>query len=88
MHGADPSVSRPGAPVRQQKERAMAKKKTSKLSLRPIEAELKEIVKKLKKQLPKARSVGKGDNVQDDINKVNELIESLPPFCHRYDLGI
>jgi len=66
----------------------MAKKKTSKLSLRPIEAELKEIVKKLKKQLPKARSVGKGDNVQDDINKVNELIESLPPFCHRYDLGI
>jgi hypothetical protein len=88
MHGADPSVSRPGARVRQQKERAMAKKKTSKLSLRPIEAELKEIVKKLKKQLPKAKSVGKGDDVEDDIEKVEQLIESIPPFCHRYDVGI
>ena len=66
----------------------MAKKKTSKLSLRPIEAELKEIVKKLKKQLPKARSVGKGDDVEDDIEKVKQLIESISPFCRRYNLGI
>jgi hypothetical protein len=88
MHGADPSVSGPGARLRQRKERVMAKKKINKLSLRPIEEELKEIVKKLKKQLPKARSVGKGDDVEDDIERVKELMELIPPFCHRYNLGI
>ena len=66
----------------------MAKKKINTLSLRPIDEELKEIVRKLKKQLPKAKSVGKGDDVEDDIEKVEQLIESIPPFCHRYDVGI
>ena len=66
----------------------MAKKKINKLSLRPIEEELKEIVRKLKKQLPKARSVGKGDEVEDDIEKVKELIESIQFSCRRYNLGI
>jgi len=66
----------------------MAKKKINKLSLRPIEEELKEIVRKLKKQLPHARSVGKGDEVEDDIEKVKELIESIQFSCRRYNLGI
>jgi hypothetical protein len=66
----------------------MAKKKINKLSLRPIEEELKEIVRKLKKQLPKARSVGKADEVEDDIEKVKELIEAIRPSCRRYNLGI
>ena len=57
----------------------MAKKKINKLSLRPIEEELKEIVRKLKKQLPKARSVGKADEVEDDIEKVKELSKQSDP---------
>lgn len=69
-----------------------AKKSKKKLSLKPVEKKLKQILKQLESQqrrkgLPKQKL----DTLEQDIKNVKGLIASLPPNCHAnpsYDLGI
>ncbi len=66
--------------------------KRTRLSLSPIEKQLKQILVELERQAkrPSLTNVQKG-TLAKDIKNVKSLIKSLPPNCHKepsYDLGI
>jgi hypothetical protein len=61
----------------------MAKKQ---LSLKPVEAALKSIVKKLEKESTLAPEKKK-PLIEDEICKIKALIKSVPIACKRYNVG-
>jgi hypothetical protein len=61
----------------------MAKKQ---LSLKPVEAALKSIVKKLEKESSTA-SDKKKPLIEDEICKIKALIALVPPACKKYNVG-
>ena len=61
----------------------MAKKQ---LSLKPVEAALKSIVKQLEKEVTSA-SDKKKPLIVDEICKIKALIKQVPPACRRYSVG-
>lgn len=68
------------------------KKSHKKLSLQPVEKQLKEILTELKKQLhEKGLSPAKKSVIEQDIQNVEALIAGLPNSCHKnssYSLGV
>jgi hypothetical protein len=72
----------------------MPAKKTSKkkLSLKPVEKKLQEILKALEKQLQrKGLTKQQQELLKQDIDNVKGIIAGLPGGCHKvgpYDLGI
>jgi hypothetical protein len=64
----------------------MAKKTKEKLSLKPVEAALKGIVKKLEKESTIAPDSRK-PLIEDEICKIKALIKQVPPACRRYSVG-
>jgi hypothetical protein len=61
----------------------MAKKQ---LSLKPVEAALKSIVKQLEKEVTSA-SDKKKPLIVDEICKIKALIAQVPPSCRKYNVG-
>ncbi len=62
------------------------------LSLKPVEKQLKEILEELKEQAKRSKLTTAQKRVLEaDIKNVSNLITSLPSSCHKsslYDLGI
>jgi hypothetical protein len=70
-----------------------AKKKShKKLSLKPVEKQLREILAELKKQLhEKGITPAEKSVIEQDIQNVQTLIADLPSSCHKnssYTLGV
>jgi hypothetical protein len=63
-------------------EDVMAKK----LSLKPVEAELKSIREKLVAE-SKTASKARKKVLQGEIEKINNIIAAVPPACRRYSVG-
>jgi hypothetical protein len=61
----------------------MAKKQ---LSLKPVEAALKSIVKQLEKEITSA-SDKKKSLIVDEICKIKALIAQVAPSCRKYNVG-
>ncbi|HJY91883.1 MAG: hypothetical protein WBW14_05830 [Candidatus Acidiferrum sp.] len=61
----------------------MAKKQ---LSLKPVEAALKSIVKQLENEITRA-SDKKKPLIVDEICKIKALIAQVPPSCRKYNVG-
>jgi hypothetical protein len=56
------------------------------LSLKPVEAALKVIVKKLEKESTLAPQKKK-PLIDEEICKIKALIKSVPPACKKYNVG-
>jgi hypothetical protein len=68
----------------QQQEGSMAK-----ISLKPVERKLEEILNKLKKEALRVNlTPAQRKKLAKDIGNVKELIKRIPPNCKGYDLGI
>jgi uncharacterized protein involved in exopolysaccharide biosynthesis len=59
-----------------------------KLSLKPIGKELKQILAKLKAEAKLKLTPKQKKQLAKDIKKLTKLLNTIPPICHRYDLGI
>lgn len=61
-----------------------------KLSLKPVEKELKQILAKLKIEAGKPKLTKKQKKLlTTEIKKLKKFISQIPPVCHgRYDMGI
>lgn len=67
----------------------MPRKKTTPLSLKPVEKELQAILSELKRQAGRPKLTPRqAKMLARDIKKIKKLIKLVPPTCHGYDLGI
>jgi hypothetical protein len=68
------------------------KKSTKKLTLKPVKAQLEQILAALEKQLKqKGLTPAQIAIIEKDIQNVQSIIDGLPGGCHKtpaYDLGI